>query len=143
MEEMASGPYSVEHDRSKNLLAYHDLLLRYINHREEVEFRQSEIARIKFPLKLKSVTQVDSKSSPAVQLADVLIGATIEAAKTLTGHREPGLDAEAVLAAYAQDQFIHLVPSVDFEAQKRFRAGTQANQVIDYFGRHFYDPSER
>jgi hypothetical protein len=141
MEEMASGPYAVEHDRSKNLLTYHDLLQRYINHREEVEFRASEIARIKFPLKLKSVTQVDSKSSPAVQLADVLIGAAIEAAKTITGHRLAGLDAEAVLAAYAQDQFIHLVPSVDFEAQKRFRAGTQANEVIDYFGRQFRDPS--
>lgn len=143
MEEMASGPYSVEHDRSKNLLAYHDLLHRYINHREAVEFRQSEIARLKFPLKLKSVTQVDSKSSSAVQLADVLIGATIEAAKTLTGHREPGLDAEAVLAAYAHDQFIHLVPSIDFEAQKRFRVGTQANQAIDYFWRHLHGPSRR
>jgi hypothetical protein len=141
MEEMAAGPYSVEHDRSKNLLTYHDLLQRYINHREEVEFRQSEIARIKFPLKLKSVTQVDSKSSPAVQIADVLIGATIEAAKILGGHREAELDAEAVLATYAQDQFIHLLPSVDFDAQKRFRAGTQANEVIDYFGRQFHDPS--
>lgn len=142
MEEMATGPYSVEHDRSKNLLAYHTLLLRYINHREEVEFRQSEIARIKFPLKLKSVTQADSKSSPAIQVADVLIGATIEAAKILAGRRKPGLDAETVLAAYAQDQFIHLVPSVDFEAQKRFRAGTQANEAIDYFGRHFHDPGK-
>lgn len=137
MEEMAAGAYSVEHDRSKNLLAYHDLLQRYINHREEIEFRQSEIARLKFPLKLKVVTQVDSKVSPAVQIADVLIGATIEAARVLTGHREPGVDANAILAAYGHDQFIHLVPSTDFEAQKKFRAGTQANEVIEYFGRHF------
>jgi hypothetical protein len=142
MEMMASGPYSVEHDRSKNLLAYHNLVLRYINHREEAEFRQSAIAQIKFPLKLKSVTQVDSKLSPAIQVADVLIGATIEASKILTGQRESGLDAEAVLAAYAEDQFIHLVPSIDFEAQKRFRAGTQANEVIDYFGRHFHGQRE-
>lgn len=143
MEEMAAGSYTVEHDRSKNLLAYHDLLQRYINHREEIEFRQSEIARLKFPLKLKAVTQVDSKNSPAVQIADVLIGATIEAAKVLTGHREPGVDADAILAAYGHDQFIHLVPSTDFEAQKRFRAGTQANEVIDYFGRHFHDTAKR
>ena len=57
MEEMATGPYSVEHDQSKNLLTYHDLLQRYINHDQTIEFRQSEIARIKFPLKLVSVTQ--------------------------------------------------------------------------------------
>jgi len=143
MEEMASGPYSVEHDRSKNLLTYHDLLQRYINHDQEIEFRQSEIARIKFPLKLKSVTQVDSKSSPAVQLADVLIGATMEAAKIITGHREVGLNAEAVMSAYAEDQLIHLLPSVDFEAQKRFRSGTQADEVIDYFGHHFIAPTPR
>lgn len=143
MEEMASGPYLVEHDRSKNLLAYHDLLQRYINHREEIEFRQSKIARIKFPLKLISVTQVDSRSSPAVQVADVLIGAAIEAAKTLAGQREPGLDAEAVLSAYSQDQLLHLLPSIDFEAQRRFRAGTQASLLIDYFGRHFHAPSKR
>lgn len=141
MEVMASGLYSVEHDRSKNLLTYHDLLQRYINHDQEIEFRQSEVARIKFPLKLKWVTQVDSKSSPAVQLADVLIGATIEAAKIITGHRAAGLDAEAVFSAYAEDQFIYLVPSLDFEAQKRFRAGTQAAEVIDYFGRHFFVPT--
>jgi len=138
MEEMASGPYSVKHDRSKNLLTYHDLLQRYIRHDQAVEFRQSEVARIKFPLKLKSVTQVDSRSSPAVQLADVLIGATVEAAKIVTGHREAGLDAEAFLSAYAENQLIHMWPSVDFEAQKRFRAGTQADEVIDYFGRHFF-----
>lgn len=143
MEEMASGPYLVEHDRSKNLLAYHDLLQRYINHREEIEFRQSKIARIKFPLKLISVMQVDSRSSPAVQVADVLIGAAIEAAKTLAGQREPGLDAEAVLSAYSQDQLLHLLPSIDFEAQRRFRAGTQASLLIDYFGRHFHAPSKR
>lgn len=50
-----------------------------------ITFRQSEIASISFPLKLQSVTQVDSKTSPAVQLADVMIGAAIEAANALTG----------------------------------------------------------
>lgn len=63
---MADGPYLVEHDQSKNLLTYHDLLLRFINHKDEVTFRQSEIASLTFPLKLQSVTQVDSRTSPAV-----------------------------------------------------------------------------
>jgi len=137
MEEMAAGPYRVEHDQSKNLLTYHDILQRYINHDQEVEFRQSEIARIKFPLKLTSVTQVDSKTSPAIQLADVMIGAAIEATNTLTGQRTGGLDPEAVMSLYADHQIIHLLPSIDFAAQKRFRQGTQAAEVIDYFARNF------
>ena len=51
MEVMAAGPYRVEHDQSKNLLTYHELLQRYINHQDEVEFRQTQIAGIRFPLK--------------------------------------------------------------------------------------------
>jgi hypothetical protein len=141
MEELVSGPYRVEHDRSKNLLTYHELLQRYINHDQTAEFHQSEIARIKFPLKLQSVTQVDSVSSPAVQIADVMIGATIEAIKMVTGRRAAGINGKAVLEAYGPDQFIHLVPSIDFEAQRIFRAGTQADQVIDYFARYFHSPS--
>lgn len=137
MEEMAPGPYRVEHDQSKNLLTYHDLLQRYINHNQDIEFRQSEIARIKFPLKLTSVTQVDSKSSPAVQLADVMVGAAIEAANTLTGLRAAAMDPEAVLSQYADHQFIHLVPSLDFEEQKQFRQGAQAAEMIDYFSANF------
>jgi hypothetical protein len=141
MEELASGPYCVQHDRSKNLLTYHCLLQRYIDHNEVAEFRQSEIAKIKFPLKLQAVTQVDSMASPAVQISDVIIGATIEAAKVVTGRRKAGIDGTAVLEAYGSDQFIHLIPSIDFEAQRKFRAGTQADEVIDYFAKNFHSPS--
>ncbi|MCZ2112666.1 MAG: DUF3800 domain-containing protein [Anaerolineae bacterium] len=141
MEEMASGPYSVEHDQSKNLLTYHDLLQRLINHDQDIEFRQSEIARIKFPLKLAAVTQVDSKVSPAVQLADVMIGAAIEVANILAGLRTGGLDPEAVMSLYADHQIIHLLPSINFDEQKRFRQGTQASEVIDYFAKNFWGGS--
>jgi hypothetical protein len=50
MEVMADGPYRVEHDQSKNLLTYHDLLQRraprrrFIDHDREIEFCQTEIA---------------------------------------------------------------------------------------------------
>lgn len=138
MEAMADGPYRVEHDHSKNLLTYHDLLQRYIRHEEVVTFRQSEIASIRFPLKLQSVTQVDSRNSPAVQLADVMIGAAIEAANTITGQRAGALDAQEVMALYADHQLIHMLPSIDFNEQKRFRQGTQAAQVIDYFAENFH-----
>lgn len=137
MEVIAAGPYCIEHDQSKNLLTYHDLLQRYINHDQEIEFRQSAIARIAFPLKLSSVTQIDSKVSPGVQLADVMIGAAIGAANALKGKGTGGLDPEAVMSLYADNQIIHLLPSLDFDAQKHFRQGTQAAEVIDYFARNF------
>jgi hypothetical protein len=137
MEIMTDGPYRVEHDQSKNLLTYHSLLEQFINHDAKIEFRQSEIASIKFPLKLESVSQVDSKTSPAVQLADVMIGAAIEMANSLRGRRAVGLDPEAVLALYADDQIIHMLPSLDFDEQRQFRKGTQAAQVIDYFSQFY------
>ncbi|HZV08062.1 MAG TPA: DUF3800 domain-containing protein [Gemmataceae bacterium] len=138
MEAMADGPYRVEHDQSKNLLTYHDLLQRLIDHDQEIEFRQSEIATIKFPLKLAEVTQVDSKTSPAVQLADVMIGAAIEAGNNLAGLRSGGPDPEAVLSLYDNHQFIHMIPSIDFKEQRRFRQGTQGAEVIDYFAANFF-----
>jgi hypothetical protein len=140
MEVMADGPYSVEHDQSKNLLTYHDLLQRLIDHDQEIEFRQSELATFKFPLKLAEVKQVDSKMSPAVQLADVMIGAAIEAGNNLAGLHSGGLDPEAVLSLYSDHQFIHMIPSVDFDEQRRFRKGTQAAELIDYFSANFFSP---
>lgn len=139
MEIMTVGPYRVEHDKSKNLLNYNALLNRYIAHEPVVEFRQSKIASIKFPLKLTSVTQIDSKESAAVQLADVLIGAAIEAANALTSLNRTETNAEKVLSLYAENQFIHLVPSLDFKAQKQFRQGTQAGELIDYFAKNLSD----
>lgn len=141
MEVMSDGSYRVEHDQSKNLATYHDLLCRFIDHEGEVELRQSEIASFKFPLKLTEVRQVDSKTSPAVQLADVMIGAALEAANVMTGLREGGLDPEKLMSLYAEDQFIHLIPSVDLEAQKAFRQGTQAAEIIDYFAENFASKS--
>lgn len=137
LEVMSGGPYRVEHDQSKNLATYHDLLCRFIDHEGETELRQSEIAAFKFPLKLTEVAQVDSKLSPAVQLADVMIGAALEAANVMTGFRSDGLDPDKLMPLYAEDQFIHLIPSVDFAAQKAFRRGTQAAEVIDYFAANF------
>ena len=137
MEVMSDGPYRVEHDQSKNLETYHDLLQRFIDHDEEIELRQSEIASFKFPLKLTEVVQVDSMASSAVQLADVMIGAALEAANNLTGLRAGGLDPEDLMSLYADDQFIHLIPNIDFAEQRRFREGTQASELINYFATNF------
>jgi hypothetical protein len=140
MEVMADGQYRVEHDQSKNLLTYHDLLQRLIDHDQEIEFRQSEIATIIFPLKLVEVMQVDSKTSLGVQLADMRIGAAVEAPNNLAGLCAGGPDPEALMPLYADHQFFHMIPSIDFEEQRRFREGTQAAEVIDYFSANFFAP---
>ncbi|MBS0363235.1 MAG: DUF3800 domain-containing protein [Proteobacteria bacterium] len=137
MEVLTEGPYRVEHDESKNLATYHDLLQAFIEHTEAAEFRSSAIAGVKFPLKLTEVVQVDSKTSPAVQLADVMIGAAIEAGNTMIGERSGGLDPDQLLPLFAENQFIHLTPNLDFEAQKAFRKGSQGAELIDYFAANF------
>ena len=48
---------------------------------------------------------------------------------------EPPILRDAI--GYADDQFIHLEPSIDFTEQKEFRRDTQAAEMIDYFARHF------
>lgn len=137
LEVIASGPYRVEHDESKNLATYHALLQAYIDHQDEVEFWQTQITSLKFPLKLIQVTQVDSKASPAVQLADIIIGAAVEAGNQMTGHRAGGLDPNALLPLFAENQFIHLLPDIDFEASKQFRSGTESSSLIDYMAANF------
>lgn len=138
MEVMSSGPYAVEHDQSKNLLQYANLLQRMISHQEVAEFSYSELVRFSFPLKLSSVTQVNSKTSPAVQVADVLIGSIIEVAYSMCRMREPYLPPDKVLGLYQANQFIHLTPSLDFEGQKKYRQGSQVAESIDYFAKHFH-----
>jgi len=137
MEVMADNAYQVEHDRSENLKQYHSLLQQFIDHNRDIEFKQTEIASIKFPLKLSSVTQVDSKGSPSVQLADVLIGAAIEATNTLAGLRSSQTNPEEIIGLYADDQFIHMSPSLNFDEAKDFRRGAQAGEMIEYFSQHF------
>jgi len=133
LEVMSASAYRIEHDQSKNVTRYHELIRWLIGHQTDIEFRASEIASLKFPLKLSEVVQVDSKSSPAVQMADVLIGATIEAMNNLAGLGAGGLDAEALLSLFSDDQIISLGPSIDFEESKRFRQGSQSSAMIDYF----------
>ena len=137
MEAMANGPYRVEHDESKNLLAYHEFLQRLIEHEEKIEFRTTQETTLKFPLELTEVKHVDSKMSAAVQLADVLIGVAIDAANHLAGLRTGGLDPEQVFSLYQDQQLICLAPDLDFEAQRRFREGSQSSELIDYFAENF------
>jgi hypothetical protein len=72
-----------------------------------------------------------------VQVADVIIGAAIDAANNLSGFRHGGLDPQALMPLFADEQFIHLIPGIDFVAQKQLRRGSQAAEMIDFFAAHF------
>jgi len=51
---------------------------------------------------------------------------------------EDGQNYSLASLLYADDQIIHMMPSLDFEGQKQFRRRTQAGEVIDYFAKHFH-----
>jgi hypothetical protein len=137
MEATTTEPYAVMHDRSKNLLQYHQLLESLVAHKESKVFKTSKLASIIFPLKLTGVTQIDSKDSPAVQLADILIGAVIDATNSLKGLNEKTDYGREIISLYSDNQIIHLFPSLNFGEQKEFRKGTQAAEVVDYFAANF------
>jgi len=134
-EVLCTEPYRIEHDQSKNLRTYYDHLTRLIAHQERVEFVVTRNTTMRFPLKLQSVSQVDSKSSPSVQIADVMVGAALDAVRGVTSGTSL-LDPDEVFAMYAEDQMIHLVPSLDFEEQRAFSEGSRASELIDYFARN-------
>jgi hypothetical protein len=132
MEVMSPEPYRIEHDRSKNLTRYGDILQSFIANDEEVDLKMTKIASLKFPLKLEEVVQVNSEDSASVQIADVLVGAAVGAGNALAGHRESETDPMQVLGLYEGERIIHLVPSTDWEEQKEFRQGSQGGEAIEY-----------
>ncbi|CAI3928682.1 unnamed protein product [Commensalibacter communis] len=135
-EQMSNEPYSIKHDRSDNLLQYNHYLTTLINCKENAKFKGSEIASIQFPLKLKNVNQVDSKLSPSVQLCDVLIGRTISDIREFAENKSSSTCS--VLNLYSDDQLIYFVPNIDFEQQKKFRSGSQGNELIDFVAKQFH-----
>ncbi|MGV6481409.1 hypothetical protein ACT2VT_000834 [Pantoea agglomerans] len=135
-ELMSSQRYRIEHDRSENLKRYHEHLSFLIDCQTPAEFRHSDIARIRFPLKLEEVYQVDSRDSPAVQLCDVLVGGAVSAAELLM--KEKSLSIYSPLKLYSDDQIIHFLPDLDFEKQREFRRGSQGAEFIDFIQNEFY-----
>lgn len=139
-ELMSEGPYSIEHDRSKNLLQYNEYISMLINCKTPAEFKISEIASVKYPLKLKCVHQVDSKLSPAVQLCDVLIGSAISGVRQFLNDKS--LSFYSPLKLYKDNQLIHFSPNTDFEGQKKFRQKGQGNEYIDFIANQFKSPGK-
>ena len=135
-EVLTTEAYRVEHDQSKNLLTYNDYLTKLIGHQHTVEFELTRDTQLKFPLKLQSVTQVDSKASSSVQIADVMIGAALDATRGLASNGKSLLNPDEVFELYGDEQLIHLVPSINFEEEHTFRANSQASELVEYLARH-------
>lgn len=136
LEAVIDHSYEIVHDKSKNLEQYDVTLNKMINHENEISFKETDLTTLSFPLNLSRVSQVDSKESPSVQLADVLIGGVMDSSKAITGVKVNDYNSE-IVELYKDNQLIHLLPSLDFIQQKEFRRGTQGSKVIDYFSEHF------
>ncbi|MCG9708720.1 DUF3800 domain-containing protein [Pseudoalteromonas sp. Isolate3] len=136
LEAELNHGYRIVHDQSENLKQYDHILYKMINHSQHIEFFQSKLASIKFPLKLESVSQIDSRMSPGVQLADILAGAAVDAMKSLQGLKSNEYSS-SIFKQYSEPQLIHLLPKINFEEQKEFRKGTEASKSIDYIAQLF------
>lgn len=136
LETIMPDEYEITHDESKNLEQYDITLNKMIHHQSSVSFRETKLTKLKFPMKLKGVSRIDSKDSPSVQLADILIGGVMDSAKAITGIKKNQYNS-SIANLYRDNQLIHLLPDLDFDQQKEFRKGSQGCDVIDYFSRNF------
>ena len=136
IEKYVNQEYRIIHDKSENLNKYNELLNMFITTDSHTEFKQTEITTLRFPLKLVEVTQVDSRRSYGVQLADILIGGIIEYTMAQAGVIKKNDYNQEVIGLYGDKNIIHMLPSSDFERDKRFRSGTQAHEFIDFIAKN-------
>lgn len=137
IEKFVIESYEIIHDRSDNLRKYDRILSDLAAAPNTESFQQTQITALNFPLKFSRVSQVDSRSSHGVQLADLLIGGMIEYFTSLTGGIAKTAYNQAVIGLYGDTNLIHLLPNLDFEEEKKFRQGTKAGELIDFFAKHF------
>jgi len=136
IEKHVSSEYEIVHDTSENLHRYNELIGWFVGMNTEKEFKQTGITTISFPLKLSGVSQQDSRYSYGIQLADLLIGGMIEHSMALVGLVEKTDYNQAVIGLYGATNIIHMLPSLNFEENKKFRAGTQSQEFIDFISKN-------
>ena len=137
IEKFVHETYEIVHDRSDNLHQYDRILSQLAAAPFTESFQQTQITTLNFPLKLSRVSQVDSRSSHAVQLADLLISGMIEHTMSLTGEVEQTDYNQAIIGLYGEANLIHLLPNLNFEEDKEFRQGTKASKLIEFFAKNF------
>ncbi|YCM44290.1 DUF3800 domain-containing protein [Verrucomicrobiaceae bacterium 227] len=134
--ERRDGEYEIIHDQSENLKGYSESFQSLVGVKDEESFRFSNVSELNFPLKLRRVSQVDSKSSSAVQLADILVGGIIEATKVLTVQPEKAnAYTERLWSIYdtaPEQALIFQLPSLDFDQISKHRQGNQSKEFIEF-----------
>jgi len=133
LETIATDKYRIEHDQSENLLKYNEILHKMIQFDRPKEYVHSKNVGIKYPLKLSGITQVDSKNSPPVQLADTLIGALLDSVNALLNSVHTEYKEKLISLFDCHENFSFILPSKDFEREKEMRKGTQANEIINFY----------
>lgn len=136
LEKYLRDPYNVIHDTSKALTNYNSMFQQLVEIKKKVTFKKTQITSITFPLKLKSVFQIDSKSSFGVQLADILVGGIVEHANTLKYPNRKNDYNQEVITIYGDNDIIHMLPSIDFDEHKEFRKGNKAEKFIRFMSKN-------
>ena len=136
LEKYIKGPYKVLHDTSKALTNYNRSFEQLIKIKEDVTFKKTQITSVTFPLNLKSVSQIDSKSSFGVQIADILVGAIVEHANTLKNPEKKNDYNQELITLYGDNDIIYMLPSIDFDEHKEFRKGNKAEEFIQFISKN-------
>ena len=140
LEKYIQYPYKVIHDTSKALTNYNRFFEQLIEIKEEITFKKTQITSIIFPLKIKSVSQIDSKSSFGVQLADILVGGIVEHANTLKYPEKKNEYNQEIITLYGDNGLIHMLPNIDFDEQNEFRKENKSAEFIEFLSRNICEP---
>lgn len=134
--EQRGGEYEIIHDQSENLKLYTEEFQNLIDVKLTRSFKMSNVCQITFPLKLQRVSQVDSKASSAVQLADILAGGAVDMVKGKTTHREKENpyfnELERIYSEAPEEAFIFQFPTIDLEEIRDRRKGNESNDFITF-----------
>jgi hypothetical protein len=137
LEEIVDNEYIIIHDTSNKLKIYKKIIERFIGISENISFKSTKISSFNFPLKLSAVEQKDSKSSFAIQLADLLVGAVVEHCMSMIGIVKKNDYNQKIMEHYSDLNLLHMLPSTDFEHNKKFRQNNQNYEFVDFIAKKF------
>jgi len=137
LEEIIDREYMIVHDTSNKLKTYKKAIERFIGISENISFKATNISSFNFPLKLSAVEQKDSKSSFAIQLADLLVGGVVEHCMALKGLVPKNDYNQNVMESYDDLNLLTMFPSIDFEDNRKFRQNNQSYEFVDFIAEKF------
>ena len=134
--ELGGSAYKIVHDQSENLKQYARSFQSMIDVEEVQSFKFSQVSRLDFPLHLQEVTQVDSKDSPAVQLADLLAGGIVATSQALmTQPERKNYYTERLQEIYKgapERAIIFQIPSLDFDNTVQMMQRNDSQRFIEF-----------